>query len=107
MDRMTTKVDRHDNQSGSAGFSPTTGNLLDGLALEGGLLGVGEGVLHFDGGGGGSGEGLGSVGVLGGLLAQGLQLLGLAAESADLDCAGLGDEVCHIKVLSKAQMFFC
>src|ERR1700678_909645 len=68
---------------------------LDGFALEGGLLGVGEGVLCLEGGDRRGGRGLGAVVGVGGFFAEGLELLGFATESADFDGAGFGDEIAH------------
>ena len=84
------------------GWSPAPGWELDGFALEGGLLGVGEGVLGLEGGDGLGGLGLCAGVGLGGLFAHGLELLGLAAEAADLEGAGFGDEVVHGGIFSWA-----
>ena len=74
-------------------------SFLNGFALEGGLLGVGEGVFCLDVGGVGAG-GLGAGLGLGGLLAECLEFLCLGAEARDLDRAGLGDEIAHGEIFS-------
>ena len=76
---------------------------LDGFALEGGLLGVGEGVFRFEGGDGGGGKGLGAGLALGGLIAECLELLRLAAEAADFDGTWFRDEIAHREILSYAE----
>jgi hypothetical protein len=58
---------------------PTVAMWLDGLALEGGFLGIGEGVFCFGRGLGGGGEGLCTGVDLGGFFAGCLEFLGFSA----------------------------
>ena len=66
------------------------------------FFGVGEGVFGLEGGGGGGDKGLGAGFALGGLFAERLELLRLAAQPADLRCAWFGDEIAHTEILSHA-----
>ena len=75
---------------------------LDGLALEAGFFGVGEGALGGEGCSGWAGCGLGSGLGVSGFLAHGLVFLRFAAEAADLEGAGFGDEVVHAGIFSWA-----
>jgi len=75
---------------------------LDGFALEGCFLGVGEGVLCLEGGCGGSGEGFCAGLALGGFFAQCLELLRLAAQTANFYTGWFRDQITHREIFSCA-----
>jgi hypothetical protein len=75
---------------------------LDCLALEGGLLRVGEGVLCLERGYGRARCGLCAALYLSRFVTRCLQLLRFAAKSADFDCAWGRDEIAHVEILSRS-----
>src|ERR1700743_2346765 len=78
--------------------------MLGGFALEGGFLGVGEGVLGFEGRSGIAVSRLGAGFALVHFLAERLELLGFAAQAAYF-YAGFGNEIAHKEILSWLEKF--